>query len=202
MNLGGPKRRCGQWAGTVLLGFVIGAIIYLLFADLAAAQDTCASASLRHEAPSDWAGYSCADIDDLVAASDTLEASARNINEKWSDLGLAFIAVLLAALAALFAQAVTRSVISLVDSMRSSGDSPFYLGQFHALTKKLTKRRASPAVQSKDNGPSPPTQAAPLASQDDAHVLRAMATVIAGGAVTRALYALVFGLIYYALLTG
>lgn len=166
----------GDWVlALVCLG--VASMVWISCA-VGAAESDCASASLRHQANSAWAGYTCADIDDLVASSDTIKSQARNRNEKWGDLVVAFIAVILGAFSALLAQAAVRMAIALVDSLRPANDSPFYLSQFRTLSKK------------KD-----PTPA-------DTEKLRAMSVVIAGGAVTRALMAMAFSLIYLALLTG
>ena len=138
----------------------------------------CATTSLRHETNSAWAGWSCADIDDVVAASETIKAQARNKDEKWGDLALAFVVVILAALAALVGQALIRTVIALIDTMRPEDESPFFLSQFKKLVKK--ERPTAENVQK----------------------MNALARVIAGSAITRALFALVFAIAYLALLTG
>lgn len=155
---------------------VLTAVVFLT-APVAANED-CATASLRHQANSAWAGYTCADIDDLVAAGDSIKSQARNTGEKWGDLTLAFVAVILAAFSALLAQALIRTAIAMIDSMRPEDDSPFYLSQF-----RLLYRKKEPTLQ-------------------DVEKMRALAVVIAGGATTRALFAVVFSVVYLALLTG
>ncbi len=159
---------------------VFGAFTAVVFLSGPAAADEggCGTASLRHETNSNWAGHTCADIDDLVHASDQIKSHARNTGEKWGDLGIAFVAVILAAFSALLAQALIRMAIAAIDSMRPENDSPFFLSQF-----RLLSRKKDPTLQ-------------------DVEKMRAMAVMIAGGAVTRALYAAVFAVVYLALLVG
>ena len=165
----------------LLLGFALAGVLRHAGAQEA---DTgqyadCATTSLRHETNSAWAGWSCADIDDVVAASESIKAQARNKDEKWSDLALAFVVVILAALSSLVGQALIRSVIFLIDSFRSDEkDSPFFLSQF----KKLV-RKGRP-------------------NQVDVQKMNALARVITGSGITRAIFALVFAIAYLALLTG
>lgn len=168
----------------LVLGMLAAAALFCVFTAVVflaapvAANEDCSVASLRHQVNSAWAGYTCADIDDLVAAGDSIKSQARNTGEKWGDLTLAFIAVILAAFSALLAQALIRMAIAAIDSMRPENDSPFYLSQF-----RLLYRKKEPTLQ-------------------DAEKMRALAVVIAGGATTRALFAMVFALLYFALLTG
>lgn len=145
------------------------------FGDL---ESDCQTASLRHEAQSDWAGWTCADVDDLIADADAVRAEARDEDEKWGDLLLAFVVVVLAALSSLVGQALIRSVIALIDSLRGEENSPFFLSQFRLLVQKGRP------------------------NEIDVQKMNALARVITGSGITRAILALVFALAYLALLTG
>ena len=138
----------------------------------------CQTASLRHEAQSDWAGWTCADIDDLIADADAVRAEARDEDEKWGDLVLAFVVVVLAALSSLVGQALIRTVIAFIDSLRGDEDSPFFLSQFRTLVQKARPNEV------------------------DVQKMNALARVITGSGITRAIFAVVFALAYLALLTG
>ena len=167
------------------IGLLIAAVLFgaftaavFLAGPAGAYEDGCAYASLRHEEESAWDGYTCADIDDLVHNSEQIKSQARNTVEKWGDLVIAFIAVVLAGLAALLAQALRRMGIAFVDSLRPDNDSPFYLSQLRLLYQK-----EEPTIR-------------------DMEKMQALARVISGGAIAWALLTIAFALVYLALLTG
>lgn len=162
----------------LLLGFALAGALRHAGAQEAEEYKSCWTASLRHETASSWAGWTCADVDDLIADAETVRAQARDGDEKWDDLLLAFVVVVLAALSSLVGQALIRTVIALIDSFRDEKDSPFFLSQFRKLVKKERPNEV------------------------DVQKMNALARVITGSGITRAIFALVFAIAYMALLNG